>query len=125
MLSIVAAQHKVPFFVAAPVTTLDPGEISKEWIEVNTHYSCGSVLVLEAVGIIVTACSLVFFHDLSFVSQPLLPLLLTALPCGSHIVIEGRPSEELTHFRGTRVVDERVQVRFQFLSYSVCVWLRL
>eukprot|EP00983_Pelagomonas_calceolata_P031842 999161-Pelagomonas_calceolata.AAC.4 len=26
MLAIVAAQHNVPFFVAAPVTTLDPGE---------------------------------------------------------------------------------------------------
>ncbi|KAF5828523.1 hypothetical protein DUNSADRAFT_17481 [Dunaliella salina] len=57
MLAIVAAQHNVPFFVAAPVTTLDP-----------------------------------------------------ALANGSQIVIEARPSEEITHFRGTRVVDERVQV---------------
>jgi len=36
--------------------------------------------------------------------------LLAALPDGSHIVIEARPAEEVTHFRGTRVVDERVQV---------------
>eukprot|EP00983_Pelagomonas_calceolata_P031841 999161-Pelagomonas_calceolata.AAC.3 len=34
----------------------------------------------------------------------------SALPNGSHIVIEARPSEEITHFKGTRVVDERVQV---------------
>jgi methylthioribose-1-phosphate isomerase len=36
--------------------------------------------------------------------------LYAALLDGSHIVIEARPSGELTHFRGTRVVDERVQV---------------
>jgi hypothetical protein len=57
MLSVVAAHHKVPFFVAAPTTTLDP-----------------------------------------------------QLADGSLIEIEQRPAEEITHFRGTRVVTERVQV---------------
>ncbi|GAX82127.1 hypothetical protein CEUSTIGMA_g9555.t1 [Chlamydomonas eustigma] len=56
-LSILASYHKVPFFIAAPSTTLDPG-----------------------------------------------------LQNGSQIVIEQRPSEEMTHFRGQRVVKEGVQV---------------
>lgn len=57
MLSLVAAAHGVPFFIAAPTTTLDP-------------------------------------H----------------LPSGDHIEIEQRPAEELTHFRGTRVVTDKIKV---------------
>ena len=51
------APLQVPFFVAAPSTTLDP-----------------------------------------------------TMPDGSHIVIEQRPSEEITHFKGQRTVKEGVQV---------------
>jgi methylthioribose-1-phosphate isomerase len=49
---------QVPFFIAAPSTTLDPG-----------------------------------------------------LQSGGQIVIEQRPAEEMTHFKGQRVVKEGVQVR--------------
>ncbi len=57
MLSIVAARHGVPFFIAAPTTTLD-----------------------------------------------------AALPDGSAIEIEQRPAEEVTHFRGHRVVTDKIKV---------------
>eukprot|EP00955_Chlamydomonas_euryale_P088684 364403-Chlamydomonas_euryale.AAC.9 len=56
-LSIAARHHGVPFFIAAPSTTLDP-------------------------------------H----------------MPHGGSIVIEQRPADEITHFRGNRVVKEGVQV---------------
>jgi 5-methylthioribose kinase len=55
--AVAAARHGLPFFVAAPTTTLDP-----------------------------------------------------ALPEGGAIVIEQRPPEEITHFRGARVVVEGVGV---------------
>ncbi len=58
MLSVIAAHHKVPFFIAAPTTTLDP-------------------------------------H----------------LPNGALIEIEQRPAEEITHFKGQRVVTENIKVR--------------
>jgi methylthioribose-1-phosphate isomerase len=57
MLSLVSHHHGVPFFIAAPTTTLDATK-----------------------------------------------------PDGSHIEIEQRPPEELTHFRGQRVVTEKIEV---------------
>ncbi|GFR48766.1 hypothetical protein Agub_g10587 [Astrephomene gubernaculifera] len=56
-LSISASHFGIPFFIAAPTTTLDP-----------------------------------------------------ELPSGEHIVIEQRPQEEVTHFRGVRVAAEGVNV---------------
>lgn len=55
MLAILAAHHGIPFFVAAPTTTLDQN-----------------------------------------------------MPDGSHIEIEQRPAEEITHFKGQRVVVEQL-----------------
>lgn len=57
MLSIVSQYHNVPFFIAAPTTTLDPN-----------------------------------------------------LPDGASIVIEQRPTDEITHFKGQRVVVEGINV---------------
>lgn len=56
--AVAAAAHGLPFFIAAPTTTLD-----------------------------------------------------AALPTGAHIVIEQRPSDEITHFRGQRVVVDGIDVR--------------
>ena len=44
-----------------------------------------------------------------FVAAPSTTLDPT-MPDGSHIVIEQRPSEEITHFKGQRTVKEGVQV---------------
>lgn len=62
-LSIAAAYHGVPFFIAAPTTTLDPN-----------------------------------------------------LASGGEIVIEQRPPDEITHFRGQRVVVEGIKVRCQAVT---------
>eukprot|EP00798_Chlamydomonas_sp_ICE-L_P015325 gene15325-21409_t len=56
-LSIVAAHHNIPFFIAAPTTTLD-----------------------------------------------------ATTPDGAQIVIEQRPAEEVTHFKGQRVVVEGIKI---------------
>lgn len=63
--AVAAAAHGIPFFVAAPTTTLDAG-----------------------------------------------------LATGEEIEIEQRPAEEITHFKGQRVVVEGIDVSWQWGSHS-------
>lgn len=51
------------------------------------------------------------FHRVAFFVAAPTTTLDPACPSGKSIVIEERPPEELTHFRGERVVVEGMQVR--------------
>ena len=100
-LSIIAKHHKVGF--SGQLTTPESVSFKKVlnfgWCSTTLGVSkCGTSHAYNSL------CQVPFF--IAAPSTTLDP----AMPDGSHIVIEQRPADEITHFRGQRVVKEGIQV---------------
>lgn len=113
MLSIVSAQHNVPFFIAAPTTTLDAA-LEVRRVRLNRLPALFALPCAPGSPAHTGAQQLMSSQTNAWVLQWPVPsawmVCITHAQVGTQIEIEQRPSEEITHFKGARVVDERVKV---------------